>query len=53
MESAEQLKQLVAFNEDKIGDKKLNLRGALDKLRNLDNTPRFLLNEDGQAEPMR
>lgn len=51
--SAEELKQLIALDLDRIGDKKLNLRAALEKLRKLHEIPRFLLNDAGQSYPIR
>ncbi|CAH1134389.1 unnamed protein product [Ceutorhynchus assimilis] len=53
MSSAELIKSLVALNEEKIGDKKLNLRGALDKLRTIENIPIFLINQNGHSDPVR
>lgn len=51
--SAELLKQLIALDLVRIGDKKLNLRAALVKLRKLREIPRLLLNDAGQSYPIR
>ncbi|XP_066261976.1 RING finger protein 17 [Euwallacea similis] len=50
---AKELKELVAFNEDNIGDRKLNLNGALEKLRHIEDVPSFLLNNEDQTDPIR
>ncbi|XP_066147479.1 RING finger protein 17 [Euwallacea fornicatus] len=51
--SEKQLKELVAFDESNIGDRKLNLNLALEKLRHIEDIPSFLLNNENQTVPVR
>ncbi|XP_050294112.1 uncharacterized protein LOC126734498 isoform X2 [Anthonomus grandis grandis] len=52
-QAAEQLTMLVSLNEDKLDEKKFNFKLALEKLRQIDSIPRFLLNNEEQSEPIR
>ncbi|XP_030759093.1 RING finger protein 17 isoform X2 [Sitophilus oryzae] len=52
-QSIDMLKQLVAIDHKTCKDVKMNLKGALEKLRDVSNIPRFLLNENGNSDPIR
>uniref|UniRef100_A0AAR5PJI1 RING finger protein 17 n=1 Tax=Dendroctonus ponderosae TaxID=77166 RepID=A0AAR5PJI1_DENPD len=49
---ADELEQLVCFDEDAIRDQKMNLRGAFNKLLKIEDIPRFFLSKSDKVTPI-